>query len=367
VANPDAVLTVDLTATNQKFIAPGEYDITSYSDRGTVMGYQRASFTASETRVVDPSVDDRPRLTVRFSAGGWKSGVTESTPRGGAVNWVAMIAIAGALEFVDVPATPMQSSELEDVYLLSRAGRMQVHIRRDGSPTLWREITVRPRESVIINAPRADATLEAPSNFDPGKGHVHGIAGPRMQLIADDPGGWSITEFIPQQTRGGTFVIRGIPPGDYHLHHHLFNGQVSYTFAGKSYTSTGTPAAWGGVAVHLVAGKTTRIASLNTKLGMLNVKVSDAVGNPVNNATFRVRDRMSDSWRQIEENPAQVEQAGLPIPYPAAVRIIDGKLTLPQVRSGLLEFAVETDAGSTYSYALPVALGQELKVTVPSR
>jgi hypothetical protein len=365
VENSSAVITANLTTTTQTRLAPGEYDITTYSDRGAVVGYQRITLNAAEAKTIDPAVDKRPRLTVRFPAAGWQSAVTESTPRGGAVNWAAMIVAVGTLQLNDVPATRTQSSPQEDVYLLSWAGRMQVHVQRKDSPLMWREINVLPAESLSIEIPAEQATLEAPSNFDPGKGNEHGVAGPRLQLIAADLSGWSITEFIPRQNKEGVFTIGGIPPGDYRLYHHLFNGNVTYRTNGKDTTYNRPASAWGGVAVHLTAGKTTRIAPLNGKLGELSVHLSDPAGRPIENATLRIRDRMSDSWRQFAENPAQVEEPGHPIPYPTAVRIVDGKATLPQMRSGWLEFAVETDAGPAYSYTLPVQLGQELQVSVP--
>ena len=76
--------------------------------------------------------------------------------------------------------------------------------------------------------------------------------------------------------------------------------------------------------------------------------------------------RMSDSLCQVEEKPAQVLEVGHPIPYPATVRIVSGRAVLPNIRSGWLESALQTEAGRSYSYTLPVTLGQELQVTVPT-
>ena len=71
-----------------------------------------------------------------------------------------------------------------------------------------------------------------------------------MQLINDDSSGWSITEFLPMQSRDGIFTVRGIPPGDYHLYHHLFNALRTYRGPdGKDNTVNSPAEAWGGVPV----------------------------------------------------------------------------------------------------------------------
>ena len=205
------------------------------------------------------------------------------------------------------------------------------------------------------------------SSYDTGTGNIHGIAGPRMQLISDDPSGWSVTEYLPSKEKDGSFRIRGIPPGEYHVYHHLIGEPKTYTYDGRSTTYTVPTAAWGGVPVKVVAGATAKLSDFaSNPLGNLNVRITDASGRPVELATLRIRDRMSDSWRQVEENPAQLEQAGHPIPYPASVRIVAGRAVLANIRSGWLEFAVETDAGPSYVFTMPVTLGRELQVTVPA-
>jgi hypothetical protein len=93
--------------------------------------------------------------------------------------------------------------------------------------------------------------------------------------------------------------------------------------------------------------------------------VTDAAGHPVEHATLRIRDRMSESWRQVEENPAQLEQAAHPIPYPAAARIVGGKATLPHIREGWLDLSVESDNGATFSFTVPVSPKRELTLTLP--
>lgn len=94
--------------------------------------------------------------------------------------------------------------------------------------------------------------------------------------------------------------------------------------------------------------------------------MTDAKGLPVEHATLRIRDRMSESWRQVEENPVQLEQAAHPIPYPAAARIVGGRATLPRVREGWLDLSVESDTGAIFSFTVPVSPKRELSLTLPS-
>jgi hypothetical protein len=82
-------------------------------------------------------------------------------------------------------------------------------------------------------------------------------------------------------------------------------------------------------------------------------------------ATLRIRDRMSESWRQVEENPAQLEQAAHAIPYPAAARIVGGRATLPHVREGWLDLFVESDDGPIFSFTVPINSKRDLSLTLP--
>jgi hypothetical protein len=63
---------------------------------------------------------------------------------------------------------------------------------------------------------------------------------------------------------------------------------------------------------------------------------------------------MSESWRQVEENPAQLEQAAHPIPYPPARRLNNGNVTLPRVRNGWVELLVELHDGTVYNFTISV-------------
>jgi hypothetical protein len=193
-----------------------------------------------------------------------------------------------------------------------------------------------------------------------------------MQLISDDPRGWSVTEYLPaRDSRTGKekdrFTIQGLPPGNYHLYHHLIGTPKSYSLGGKEYPYTAPLDAWGGLPVKLEAGGAVQLKDfIDYSLADLAVRVSDASGRLIENATLRIRDRMSESWRQVEENPAQLEQAADPIPYPAAARIVRGVATLPRIREGMLELHVEIDNGPIYSFVSKVTPGQELTLTLPT-
>src|SRR5262249_13333178 len=125
-------------------------------------------------------------------------------------------------------------------------------------------------------------------------------------------------------------------------------------------------AAWGGVPVPMEANTTTALKDFSEyPVNDVQVRVTDANGNCVEHATLRIRDRMSESWRQVEENPAQLEQAAHPIPYPAAARIAGGKAILPRIREGWLDLSVESDNGMTFSFTVPVSPKRELRLTLP--
>jgi hypothetical protein len=355
-------------------VAPGDHDITCYNASGGIAGYQRLAVAAAGTAAVDCLVDQRPRLTVLIPGKGWGVSVSESTPRGGATQWVAMLAVPGIPSFSEVGAALVRESATEPVLALSHAGRWYIEARAGNqSLSLWRDIDVQPGASITLALPKQMATLKGSMRTYGGglERSEHGFAGPRLQLIADDPAGWSVTEYLPQRdSQDGEqkhhFTLTGIPGGNYHLYQHLIGEPKTYTYSGNTRTYSAPSAAWGGVPVHMEANSATVLKDFSEyPLNDLHVRVTDADGHPVEHATLRIRDRMSESWRQVEENPAQLEQAAHPIPYPAAARIVDGRATLPRVREGWLDLLVESDTGEIFSFSVPVSPKDELRLTLP--
>lgn len=355
-------------------VAPGAYDITCYNASGAIAGYQRLAVAAGRTAAINCSVDQRPRLTIRLPGEGWHLSVSESTPRGGATEWAAMIAVRGVPGFPEVGVTALRESKTEPLLALSYAGKWHVEAR-DGNRTLslWRDIDIKPSTSITLAPPKETGTLKGTMRTYGGglERSDHGFAGPRLQLIADDPAGWSVTEYLPRRdSRDGEqrhhFTLTGIPAGNYHLFQHLIGEPKTSTYGAHTYTYTAPIDAWGGVPVKMEINSTTELKDFSAfPFSDLQVRVTDAEGRPVEHATLRIRDRMSESWRQVEENPAQLEQAAHPIPYPVAARIVGGKATLPRIREGWLDLSVESDTGVAFSFTVPVSPKQELSLTLP--
>jgi hypothetical protein len=152
------------------------------------------------------------------------------------------------------------------------------------------------------------------------------------------------------------------------LFQHLIGEPKTYAIGTESYKYTAPIDAWGGVPVHVEANSSARLKDfIEFPFENLRVLVTDSAGRPVEHATIRVRDRMSESWRQVEENPMQLEQAAHPIPYPAAARITGGKAILPRIREGRLDLTVELDNGPAYAFTVPVPPTRQLNLKLGPR
>jgi hypothetical protein len=373
--SPHAIRTVRIQENQPASIRmmAGTYDITVYDSSGLVAGYQRQALLPNETKQIDPRLDQRPRLTIRYPAStysdnDWQARISASTPQGGSIGWTTWAVNRGSLAFDDVPAVTVSQLPTETVFLLSHAGRMHLELRRPRTTlSLWREVDLKPGESITLELPPTNGTIRGSMRtYEQEPGSAHGFAGPRLQLISDDPAGWSATEYLPGSEDGG-IVIRGIPAGRYHLHQHLIGEPRTRPHSPGIVHKYQIPVdAWGGIPVEILPGGTARLKDfIDYPFRDLTVEVRDAGGRPLKNATVRVRDRMSEAWRIIEENPAQVRQAAHPIPYPPAVRLVNGTATIPRIRSGWLELSVELDNGGGYHFKVPIGEDGRLSLKLP--
>jgi len=355
--------------------APGLYDITCHNQSGAVTGYQRVALAAASAASVDCSADRRPRLTVRLPGKAWHVSVSESTPRGAAAQWPTSIIVPNHGSFFEVAATVLRASETEHVLALSHAGRWIVEASEDhGAVRFWREIDIKPGASRTLALPKETGTLKASMRTYGGglESTGHGFAGPRLQLLADNPTHWSVTDYLPERdSRHGDarhrFTLNGLPPGSYHLYHHLIGKPRSYQSGTDTITVTDPVDAWGGIPIRVNANSSTVLQDLSEHpLGNLKVQVIDAAGRPVEHATLRIRDRMSEMWRREVEEPVVAGGADDPIPHPAATRIVGGRAALPSIREGWLDLSVELDNGPAVSFLVPVSPQRELRLRLPS-
>ena len=353
----------------------GAYDVTTYGSRGDATRYARVSIAAAQLKSFAAAADQRPHVIVRFPNEGWHAIVSDAAPRGGAVGWVVMMSLGGSRVLLDESAILENETLTEAVFTLSRAGRMRVELRREGETlSLSKEFEIKPGESLTIQAPRHDSTLEGSMRtFNGGLVPAeHGWAGPRLQLIPDDPAGWSVTEYLPARdaTDGDAkhrFTLHHLPVGSYHVYQHLIGKERRETVDGREYQYTLPMNAWGGIAVKLEPGGATRLKDfIDYPTADLRVRISDSKGRPVENATLRIRDRMSEASKQVEENPAQIEEAEDPLPYPPAVRVIHGLAKLPAIREGWLELVVELDNGPAYAFTRASAPRSRLGARIAS-
>ena len=131
----------------------GDHDVTIYNNQGKVVGYQREVLASGETKKIDGSKDLRPRLTVKH-AKEWKTDVTATTPRGGAVEWITRGIVPDTFEVRDLTATRESSSLSEDIFVLSRAGRFQVIAWQQSRPSSGWKWNSSPAPNYRLKSPR---------------------------------------------------------------------------------------------------------------------------------------------------------------------------------------------------------------------
>jgi hypothetical protein len=354
IGQPGAVRTFRVNSREEEFpVSAGDYDITLYDPAGGVARQQRLTITAGKMARLDPATDERPTLVVRFPADGWSASVSDSTPSGMAVGFAIYSTAGVGYNIREAPAILQSEQPREAVFRLARAGAFHLDVRPPGqAPTWWREFSAAPGETITTNVPAPSATFSGSMRtYDGGTGFSeHGWAGPRIMLISDDSTGWSVTDFIPPRTGQNTFTMRGLPTGSFHVYQHLIARSQVYRNARGEESKYSVPVnAWGGIPVNLAAGQTTTLNDfIDFAFTDLDVKVTDSTGNSVTGATLRVRDRMSESWRQVAEGPTTLSNAAHPIPYPPAVRLNAAQATLPSIRAGWLELQVELDDGRVF-------------------
>ena len=331
-------------------LGAGRYEGALLGANGVTTGVARLDWAAGEMRDVMPVRDGMPRLTVRHPAG-WRVSVSRDAGASMPVGFAIYSVMGGGQAEVEARAVVELIGDGETVFRLPGTGRF--HVR---AGAWWREVDV--AGEMVLTLPRETAVLTGTMRSFPAGTEVshHGIATPRMQVIADDPEGWSVTVPFPERVGVDGFRVPGLPVGNYHVFQHLIGTRATF---GKTEYTVPTDA-WGGIPVRLEAGKTAVLRDfLEYPYGPLTVRVEGALTGRV-----RVRDRMAEAWGWVASGPTTLRDATQPIPAPAAARIVNGVAELGAVRPGLLELEVEMDDGRRFPFRAVVKAGEALRLAV---
>jgi len=351
-------------ATAEISLPAGEYDVETFGKGGWSLtdpiGYERIAVGAGVTRSANADADHRPTLILRYPEEGWRAMVyVQSSDR--PLFWTSEV-------FSNNSAVLERESPDEAVYRLSRAGPVFVEVgnhRLDHA--LWREFVSHPGETITLDVPKGDAILQGSTRTYGGgiTAQGHGWASPRLLLISQDPATWSVTSYLPMRDAQYVMTIRDLPAGAYYVHQHLTGEVRDYRDGfGNEIRNTLPVYAWGGIPVELRAGETTRLSDFaDYAFGGQLVIIQNTLGEPLEGATLRVRDRMSERWHLFNDD--EVSGAADKLPYPPAVRVRQGKAVLPSIRAGQLELYVELDDGRVYPFTVLADSGQILKLRLP--
>ena len=344
-------------------LAPGSYDATVEDRHGTVLrGTSVHVVPGMES--VDMRPDRRPRVVVRLGASptapDWFVSATRKIPPHGSVGALAR-SYFGSGPLVQGLALEADSPDSTTrVLVLPGSGRwlVQVNAWRELDHALFAEVDLEAGEGRDLVLPHLDASLEASISFGTGTDSYphHGFAGPRMMLLstAGTGNGWHVVvsrvlEWSAESAGCRPIALERLPPGEYHLFHHLVDHD-----------------AWGGVEVALESGETTSISGLGRgDTGRLTVKVVDPGGRPVSGPVLRIRDRMHEAWSAFIASARSTDVfAAKPIPPPPAKPLRGGSVTFEGIRAGWLELVVDDPAGPVRHYLRKVEPGRTLRLVV---
>ena len=363
-------------------LSPGTYDASVENanleiERG--LGFE----VADKPRRVDMTVDRRPELVLRLPPlplvperylsdeettaetpprDRWTIWASRRTPYGrpaGALAVSSRPSLRAREQPLEVHALAEPGGESTRLLRFSGSGRWLVYVaaeRRSVDHLFFTEVDLEPGKMPELELPRLDAALDGSMRYEGDLGfNHHGVAGPRMMLIAADgpDAGWNVVNFLPERLARegpdrGRFVLDYLPAGHYHLVHHLGNGT-----------------AWAGRPVALRRGRTAAVRELGTaERGKWTVEVVDREGRPVTNRILRIRDRMHEAWAAYTEIPTTGVYAADPIPIPPAVRLRGRPVVFESIRAGWLELVLNDPAGPARHYYRKAVPGRSYTLVV---
>jgi hypothetical protein len=355
------------TTATEMAVAAGVFDVLIVGALGETKGHARAAVKAGESTDVRVSAEALPRVIVKH-ASGCRPALSQGAQGMMPVGFAAYSFVSnGTAPRVEPWARVDSATPTETVFVAPGPGRYQVNVSECNlTGNWWREVVLRAGAApMVLTIPTARASLKGSMRAFPAGAEIghHGTAGPRMQLIADDPEAWSVTIGFPDREGATGYLLKSLPVGRYHVMQHLIGEQKSS--GNLKYTETMN--AWGGIEVALEAGKTAELRDfMDYPQGPLAVMIEDENGRPLEGATLRVIDRMSSSWNRVATGGTTLSNASYPIPPPAAARIVSGRAELPLVRRGLLEVDIERDDGFVTPFRVMLREGETLRLRMPA-
>jgi len=254
----------------------------------------------------------------------------------------------------------------------SGTGHHTIHCRAWSLPASYsRDVTVGEGEERVIELPDLSAGIRgAASGYDLEKSGHHGVARPRLLLRSTRPDGWHLLFSRPKPESPGSpeFEMSFLPPGSYHLFHHLVGAEITYWTTEWSHTFRDSFDAWGGVEVTLEERKVTTLTDFSlARPERVEILVLDGEGRGLPRASFQIRDPMREtwlaSWRSRSGRRATTAGGALhPIPAPPRQRLDGRPFELDRLRAGPLEWQVVTDAGEVFEGVSLVQPPQPLRI-----
>lgn len=367
-------------------LAPGAYDATVEAKDGIVL--RGATLNVTEPHKVDLAVDRRARVLLappeprvpptpysssRGSDAGarmpdrWIAWASRRTP---AWSTIDVAPLSGLMRLADgqsavasstrpsIPPDVGRDGHRERLELrLPGSGRWMVHVgfeRRPADLFFFTEVEIPANGTMQLELPTPNASLSAPLPYAiDSEDHRGAVDIPRVMLISATGTGWNAVGCFPKReapedpARYDCLFDR-LPPGDYHVFHHLVDGTV-----------------WGGVEVSLRAGERTRLAGLGADgTATWTVEVVDDEGRPVTDRLLRIRDRWSEASSALDPPTRTASNA---VPAPPFRRLRGHPVTFESIRAGWLELIVDDPAGSAMHYRRKAEPGKALRLVVGSQ
>ena len=298
----------------------------------------------------------------------WYVGISRDMPRGGVSNAAAVsyFPMSQTDLSVRLPRTSVTSSGTATMRLPG-TGRWFVFLSSEyGTIEYWlfTEIRASANETVELVVPPLKGHLTGVVQFDKGEGFFHhGIAGPRMMLLAHDGrlGQWNVVPHLrdilgfdydkKQDEKENRFSIKNLPIGKYRIEHYLDE------HGGGS---------WGGLEVSLLAEEVNDVGDLSAiELGSLRINVVDGNAQKSKGMTLYIKNRMYDAWASFTRLPTTGVFAGYPLSEPPIKPVHGRTVTVHGVQEGSLELMLEDSLGVKHYYLATVSPDREIQLVVP--